>query len=300
VRRFRRRRRRLAALVLLPLVLTATTASIALAASASSPSAVMSANQATVKYGERVRLAGSVPGLSGADVQIAFQRNGAEAWRTVHRTSTDPGGGYEARVRQQASGLYRAHPVGGQPSEAVPVRVRSVTKLSVKRHVVIGNRVKLRGRVLPGSSGREVKLSLPGSDERARTSGKGRFKETWRPNDTGRAKVRAAAAGNSLAAGSSSRARRVTVYRPASASWYGPGLYGNRTACGGTLSPSTVGVAHRSMPCGTKLTLRHRGRSVRAKVIDRGPFVAGREFDLTGALKNRLGFGSTGTVLVSR
>jgi rare lipoprotein A len=54
------------------------------------------------------------------------------------------------------------------------------------------------------------------------------------------------------------------------------------------------------MPCGTKLTLRYGGRSVRVKVIDRGPFAGGREFDLTAATKNRLGFGSTGTVLSSR
>ena len=287
-------------MTLLPLAITATTTSLALAASASSPSAEISANQGTVTYGKHVRLAGTVPGLSSADVQIAFQRDGADTWRTVHRTSTDPSGSYEARVKPQTSGLYRAHPAGGQPSEPVSVRVRSVTQLRLKRHVVVGHRVKLGGRVLPGSSGREVKVNLPGSDERARTRAGGRFKEAWRPNDTGRAKVRAVAAGDSLAAGSSSRARRVTVYRPASASWYGPGLYGNRTACGGTLSPSTLGVAHRSMPCGTKLTFRHRGHSVRAKVIDRGPFVAGREFDLTAALKNRLHFGSTGTVLVSK
>jgi rare lipoprotein A len=92
----------------------------------------------------------------------------------------------------------------------------------------------------------------------------------------------------------------VTVYRPAVASWYGPGLYGNRLACGGVLTPSTIGVAHKTMPCGTKLTLRYGDRSVRVRVIDRGPFVAGREFDLTAATRNRLGFGSTGRVLSSR
>jgi rare lipoprotein A (peptidoglycan hydrolase) len=54
------------------------------------------------------------------------------------------------------------------------------------------------------------------------------------------------------------------------------------------------------MPCGTRLTLRYQGRTVRAKVIDRGPFSGGREFDLTAATKQRLGFPSTGTVLVSR
>src|SRR3712207_9322983 len=63
---------------------------------------------------------------------------------------------------------------------------------------------------------------------------------------------------------------RVNVYRVALASWYGPGLYGNRTGCGGRLTYGKLGVAHKSLPCGTKVTFRHRGRSVRVPVIDRG------------------------------
>jgi rare lipoprotein A len=54
------------------------------------------------------------------------------------------------------------------------------------------------------------------------------------------------------------------------------------------------------MRCGTKLRLRYRGRTVSARVIDRGPFAGNREFDLTAATKERLGFGSTGTVLSSK
>ena len=84
------------------------------------------------------------------------------------------------------------------------------------------------------------------------------------------------------------------------ASWYGPGLYGNKLGCGGTLTPGTVGVAHKSLPCGATLTLRHRGNVVRTRVIDRGPYVGGREFDLTAATKQRLEFGSTGYVLTTR
>ncbi len=45
--------------------------------------------------------------------------------------------------------------------------------------------------------------------------------------------------------------------------------------------------------------LRKGSRIVRARVIDRGPYVGAREFDLTQATKQRLGFGSTGTVLVA-
>src|SRR5207237_10257451 len=59
------------------------------------------------------------------------------------------------------------------------------------------------------------------------------------------------------------------------ASWYGPGFYGNRTACGQTYTPEILGVAHLSLPCGTKLTLTYGSRSVAVTVIDRGPYVVG-------------------------
>lgn len=77
--------------------------------------------------------------------------------------------------------------------------------------------------------------------------------------------------------------------RRAFASWYGPGLYGNNLACGGRLSTTTLGVAHKSLRCGTRLRLCFR-RCANVRVVDRGPFVAGREFDLTSATKNRVGF----------
>ena len=94
---------------------------------------------------------------------------------------------------------------------------------------------------------------------------------------------------------------RVYVYRPALASWYGPGFYGRRTACGQIVTPSTLGVANKSLP------LWHAGqRSAtaaarsRCRVIDRGPYAGAREWDLTAATKRRLGFGSTGTVWATR
>lgn len=80
------------------------------------------------------------------------------------------------------------------------------------------------------------------------------------------------------------------------ASWYGPGLFGGPLACGGRLSPGTVGVAHKTLPCGTLLQLRLRGRSVYAPVIDRGPYVAGRELDLAQATAYALGFSGVGQV----
>jgi hypothetical protein len=82
-------------------------------------------------------------------------------------------------------------------------------------------------------------------------------------------------------------------FRPAQASWYGGG---GSLACGGTLSSSTLGVANKTLPCGTWVVLRYHGHTVQVQVVDRGPFVAGREFDLTEATKRALGFGDLGEV----
>ena len=67
-------------------------------------------------------------------------------------------------------------------------------------------------------------------------------------------------------------------------SWYGPGFYGQGTACGYTLTESLMGVAHRTLPCGTMVTFRNprNGREITVPVVDRGPYVAGRIWDLTG------------------
>lgn len=73
------------------------------------------------------------------------------------------------------------------------------------------------------------------------------------------------------------------------ASWYGPGFYGNRTACGQTYTPQIAGVAHRTLPCGTVLTLEYAGRTVTVTVIDRGPYIAGRTLDLSNATRLALG-----------
>lgn len=75
------------------------------------------------------------------------------------------------------------------------------------------------------------------------------------------------------------------------ATWYGPGFFGNGTACGQTLKEGTWGIAHRTLPCGTLVTLSHKGRKVTVRVIDRGPF-SGATVDLTSRTKSYLRFQS--------
>ena len=74
------------------------------------------------------------------------------------------------------------------------------------------------------------------------------------------------------------------------ASSYGPGLYGNRMSCGGRLTPSTRAVAHRTLPCGTRVRICYALVCATARVRDRGPFVHGRTLDLSEAVVRSLGY----------
>lgn len=81
-------------------------------------------------------------------------------------------------------------------------------------------------------------------------------------------------------------------------SWYGPGFYGSGTACGQEYTREIMGVAHRTLPCGTLVTFRNpaNGRRVTVPVIDRGPYVAGRTWDMSRALCEYLDHCYTGTI----
>ena len=128
---------------------------------------------------------------------------------------------------------------------------------------------------------------------RARTGAHGRFRLTYAPHRLGSAWVRLRFAGNASELPSHRRLGKLNVYRLAEASWYGGG---GGLACGGELTSSTMGVANKTLPCGTLVTLRYGDRTVRVPVVDRGPYVAGREFDLTEATKDALGFDGVGQV----
>ena len=182
-------------------------------------------------------------------------------------------------------------------------RSRSHVSLHLStQHVLVGNGLAVRGKVRPSGRHR-VKLVFRGPDQAARgvtTKANGTFAVRWMPERTGTYAVRAYGVHDRRIAASRSAKRRMTTYRLAGASYYGPGIFGNGVACGGTLLPGTMGVAHKTLPCGTMVKLRYHGRSVTVPVIDRGPYVAGRDYDLTWAVKLRLGFPGVGTVMATR
>lgn len=71
----------------------------------------------------------------------------------------------------------------------------------------------------------------------------------------------------------------------------GPAALGRRTACGITIEAETVGIAHPTLPCGTRIYLVFHGKHILTTVIDRGPYEAGRQFDVTDALARKLHLG---------
>ncbi|MBU3691579.1 MAG: hypothetical protein FGM38_06005 [Solirubrobacterales bacterium] len=74
------------------------------------------------------------------------------------------------------------------------------------------------------------------------------------------------------------------------ASWYGAPLFGNNTACGQKFTPTIIGVAHKTLPCGTRVLIGYKGRFLLTKVIDRGPYTPGRTWDLSHAAMIALGY----------
>ena len=168
-----------------------------------------------------------------------------------------------------------------------------------KLDTLAGRAALVRGRLLTqgaGLSGEDVLLqawkgrrwsTLAG----ARTGAAGRFLLRYLPRRIGSERVRVRFSGAADLPAARRALGRLNVYRPVQASWYGGG---GGLACGGSLTGATMGVASRTLPCGMLVTLHFQGRSVRVPVVDRGPYVEGREFDLTEATKLALRFGDTG------
>ena len=194
-------------------------------------------------------------------------------------------------------------PALAEDQGTAPNAIARVGVVKERLHVRLGRSVAVVGTVRPAAAGFTARLQVWRGGrwrtlDRDRTAASGRYVLRDRLHATMSAPARVTVRG----AGDRRRRRigRLNVYREALASWYGPGLYGNRTGCGGRLGYSQLGVAHKTLPCGARVTLRHRGRSLRVRVIDRGPYVGAREYDLTAATARRLRFRGYGGILTTR
>jgi hypothetical protein len=251
---------------------------------------------------------------------VALEYSGAQPgeWRVIATTTADGAGRYALRARLARSGALRVAVMdgaavrtaatGAEPGAALRsaerrVAVRAKIAVPVRRlDVRPGGTAVVAGRLSPGVGGRLVRLERrDGARWRAvaadRTDAGGRFRVRYRVRGVGTHYARVTFAGDATNAPSLRRIGSLSAYRPSLASRYD--LYGGALACGGSLGADSMVVAHRSLPCGTKVRIRYRGRAVTATVRDRGPYVGGREFDLAGAVARRLGFDGVGTIWVA-
>jgi hypothetical protein len=265
-----------------------------------------------------VRVHGKVStGLNRQKVALQFRALHRSTWHTVaHTTTSHRAYSFKARVPGRGSvrvllgdgttTIPRAGVSAAAPATVASstrgVRVRSILRFDARRvDVTSGRSAVVAGHVLPRRAGRLVVLQQRNGHHwsrvaKTRTDAHGRYRVSYRPRHT--ALLRVASGTDAVATGTARSAGHTHVLRPALASRYDD--YGSALACGGSLGYGTMGVANKSLPCGTKVTISYHGRTVTVPVIDRGPYVGGREFDLTGATARRLHFNGVGTIQVSQ
>jgi hypothetical protein len=193
-------------------------------------------------------------------------------------------------------------PAGGAAAPAPTGGVAAVSdgthSLAARADALLGRTMRFRGSVPAANAGRRVTIER--FDDKAggwlttataEVAQDGTFLARWRTNHIGRFRVRAVLPhATGAQAASATPEIAVTIYKPAIATWYGPGFFGRTTACGLEMTRSLVGVAHRTLPCGTKVALHFEGRTLTVPVVDRGPFANGAHWDLTYAAAQSLGF----------
>jgi rare lipoprotein A (peptidoglycan hydrolase) len=173
--------------------------------------------------------------------------------------------------------------------------------VSTRAGAMLRKLARFRGTVATAAAGRTVTIERFDDAAQAWTAvatttvnADGTYLARWRTKAAGLFRVRAVLqSGSAATAASASPELAISVHRPAMATWYGPGFYGRKTACGVRMSRTLLGVAHKKLPCGTQVAVLYRGRRITVPVVDRGPFRRGTSYDLTAATAQALRFEHT-------
>jgi rare lipoprotein A (peptidoglycan hydrolase) len=157
--------------------------------------------------------------------------------------------------------------------------------------------VSVTGTVPASDAGDMVEIDQLGSGSGAtwvpvadtNASSTGSFVAAWHPPHPGELTIRAVIQGSQASSAAAAPTVSLTIYKRSTATLYGPGFYGHRTACGQILRRRTIGVASRTLKCGTPVQIYYQGRVMTVPVIDRGPYAHNANWDLTMAAGRAIG-----------
>jgi peptidoglycan lytic transglycosylase len=189
-----------------------------------------------------------------------------------------------------------------QPGDVTVTSSADGMTIATRASALLRNGLVVAGSLPSGGAGRIVDIELLGAKTnwvwktvaQSQVGGNGTFSGTWQTNHIGRFAIRAVLdQGGAASASAGLPTVTVTVYRPSLATLYGPGFWGRRTACGTILRRQTVGVANRTLPCGTPVAIYYQGHTITVPVVDRGPYANGADWDLTIATGRALGMNTT-------
>ncbi len=179
--------------------------------------------------------------------------------------------------------------------------------LATHASAMLRNRMRFTGSVPASAAGKIVEIERLGHQTggtwqptaHSTAASDGSFTAVWHVSHIGQFRIRAVienSPGVRPSGATISPSVTITVFRPSLATQYGPGFYGQKTACGQTLRGHTIGVANRTLPCGTPVAVYYRGRTLVVPVIDRGPYANGADWDLTEAAGKALGIAGTAQI----
>jgi rare lipoprotein A len=192
-----------------------------------------------------------------------------------------------------------------QPGNARVTATGNGITVQARESALLRRRLTFTGTA-PGDAGKTIEIERNGHQTAyawaptasATVQPGGSFSVTWKTNHIGRFSIRAVVESKLAEPAASTGSMALTVYLPSVASWYGPTLYGNGTACGEKLTKHILGVANKTLPCGEDVALYYHGRTMVVPVIDRGPYIKGRRYDLTFATAKALGTVSAGVATI--
>ncbi len=223
------------------------------------------------------------------------------AWAESRDASPSPSGG----APSGGSGLTGGSGSSVQPGNATVTASGNGITLSTSASAMLQNGLSFSGTVSPSAAGDTIEIDRLGHETNwqwtptvtATVASDGSFSAVWSTDHIGRFSIRALVTQPGAATDASAAPMvTTTVYRPSLATQYGPGFYGRRTACGQRLGRITIGVANRTLKCGSKVALYYRGRVMIVPVIDRGPYANGADWDLTQATGRALGIAGTAKI----